>query len=447
MYEIKGKYSTATIMTDEVEIESDVYKQILSLVNNHVFVNDPKIMPDYHYGNGAVIGFTSKLADKVIPNVVGVDINCNMLYLDFLKRLDFTPEQWLAVDRQIRRQIPMAQKHHNSPAIDIEREFPWTIASVSMMRFASKLSKHLGIKYEPRPYDSQYFFNLCGKVKCKPVVAVNSIGSLGGGNHFIEFSESEATGNTGVTIHSGSRNLGARVCNYWQNVAKKNKQKAYTQDFQAKIKAIKDKWPKDQWEKRIEQWRQAKSKLITPTGLEYLEGDDMLGYLRDMHFCGIYSHQNLLTMATIILDTLNLPAKDILMGKNVVHTIHNYIDPEDLIIRKGAVRSKSGERMLIPFNMEDGILICEGKSNADWNESAPHGAGRMFGRKDMKAKKDIIVRDIRQRMNDKGIVVTTLPKDELKEAYKDPSFIEDAIAPTATIVDRLRPMLPIKAKD
>lgn len=444
MYEIKGKYSTATIMTDEVDIDTKVYEQILTFVNNHVFTNDSKIMPDYHYGKGAVIGFTMPMTDKIIPNVVGVDISCNMLYVDFLKKFNLDTAGWLALDRQIRKRIPMGKEHHKRPAVDLER-FPWAIASLQMSQFATRINKHLGTDFKALPYDRAYFEELCDKTGCKPVVALNSIGTLGGGNHFIEFSESEKTGNTGVTVHAGSRNLGLRVCNYWQNIAKKNKQKAYTEDFQAKVKKIRDSWPKDQWETRIEHWRQAQTKLITPTGLEYLEGEDMFGYLRDMLFCHAYAHNNLLTMVMIIMETLNIPAGVLL--KNSIHTIHNYIDPEDLIIRKGAVKSMEGQRMLIPFNMEDGILVCEGKSNAEWNWSAPHGAGRLFGRKAMKKRGDIITRDIRDRMNKKGIVVNVLPKDELKEAYKDPKFIEEAIAPTAIIIDRLKPLLPIKARD
>jgi len=152
-------------------------------------------------------------------------------------------------------------------------------------------------------------------------------------------------------------------------------------------------------------------------------------------------------MMSTILQTLNLPQK-LLLSKDTVHTVHNYIDlNRDFIIRKGAVASYKGEKMLIPFNMEDGILVCEGKSNEDWNLSAPHGAGRIGPRKAMKQDKSIDVREIRERMNAKGIFASVLPKDELKMAYKDAEFIENAIAPTADIVDRLKPVLPIKAED
>lgn len=442
MYSIKGKYSTARIMTDEVDIEPDVYKQILSLVNCPVFTEDSCIMPDYHYGKGAVIGFTAPMTDKVIPNVVGVDIGCNMLSVDLGKFLNYDKARWLTVDRQIRRHIPMAQKHRKEPAMDIYSAFPWALASWRKTLLMSRLSKKLNKDYSRPDYDPHWFFDLCKRVDCKPVVAVNSIGSLGGGNHFIEFGTSERTGNTRCTIHSGSRNLGLKVANYWQRRAKEYRKEQYTKVFQKSIEWIKKVHPRKEWDRLI---RGAKTPPV-PTGLEYLEGEDMCSYLHEMAFCQFYAQQNLSEMMLEILRTLNLPS-ELLGSELTVHTTHNYIDFEDFIVRKGAVASYKGRKMIIPFNMEDGLLICEGKSNPEWNYSAPHGAGRMFGRKEMKARKDIDTRDVRNRMNDKGIYLSVVPKDEVKEAYKDPQFVEDAIEPTATIYDRVRPVLTLKADD
>lgn len=442
MYEIKGKYSTARVMTDELSIDYNVYKQILGFVNNHVFVNDPIIMPDYHYGNGCCVGFTMTMPDKIIPNIVGVDIHCNMMYVDFGKLLNFDKDQWRAVDRQVRKYIPMAKNHHRKPMVDIENEFPWSIASLEKDIFTQKLNSCLGTEFKGPDYTSKWFFELCERIRCKPTVAVNSLGTLGGSNHFIEFGESQARNTTGCTVHSGSRNFGLKICNYWQNVAKSNLKKRHITDFQKVMEKIKAEYPKSEWDSRI---KEAKH-FPTPTGLEYLEGEDMYGYLHEMNFCGVYAYSNLSMMMTAILSILNLPWT-LMLGKHTVHTIHNYISMEDFIIRKGAVRAAKGERFLVPFNMEDGILICEGKGNAEWNYSAPHGAGRLFGRKEIKNNKDVVVEDIRNRMHSKGIFASVLPKDEVKEAYKDPKFIETAIAPTATIIDRIKPVLPIKAYD
>jgi len=306
----------------------------------------------------------------------------------------------------------------------------------------ARLNARLGTKYKGEPYTPKWFYDLCEKIKMKPNVAVNSLGSLGGGNHFIEFSNSEKTGNTGVTVHSGSRGFGLKVANYWQKIAKENLKKRYNIDFQNTVKEIKAKNKQATWDDLIK----AAKLPPTPTGLEYLDGEDMYGYLHDMLFCQIYAHKNVLIMANTILYTMDLPVT-LMMSTNTVHTVHNYIDFEDFIIRKGAVCSLTGQKMLIPFNMEDGILVCEGKSNEEWNCSAPHGSGRLHGRKVMKNRKDVNVRDIRDRMNKKGIYLSVVPKDEVKEAYKDPSFIEETIAPTATIVDRLKPVLTLKADD
>ena len=441
MYSIKGKYSTAHIMTDETTIDQAAYEQILSFVNCHVFTNDSRIMPDYHAGAGAVIGFTMPMTDKVIPNIIGVDIHCNMLYIDLQKHLGFDKDQWLAVDRQVRKKIPMGQRHHQKPVANIEK-FPWALASAQKDVFTHRLNNYLGTEFKGANYNPKWFFDLCDKVNCKPVVAVNSIGTLGGGNHFIEFGVSQKTGRTGVTLHSGSRNLGLKVANYWQRKAKENLVERYRVDFQAEIERIKLTYPMDKWDEMIK----AAKNPPTPTGLEYLEGKDMYGYLHDMCFCYTYALHNLIEMASIVLEILNKPPY-LVMNDSNVYTVHNYIDYEDFIIRKGAVRSIVGQKMIIPFNMEDGLLICEGKSNEEWNCSAPHGAGRIRARGELNRDESVDTRKIRDRMNEKGIFLSVVPKDEIKEAYKDPKFIEEAIAPTATILDRVKPALTLKAKE
>lgn len=442
MISIEGKYSTAHVMTNEKSVPEDEYKQILSFVNCHVFTEDSRIMPDYHYGKGCVVGFTMPLTDKVIPNIVGVDIGCNMLYTNFRKDLKLDKSEWLDLDKRVREAIPMGMRHRAKPAMDMTNGYPWNIASLQKDVFTTNLNKKFGTNYKGPDYSADWFFELCERVKCKPVAAVNSLGSLGGGNHFIEFSKSDATGYHGVTIHAGSRNLGLKIANYWQNKAKENMKDRYVKDRNKQILELKANLPMEKWDAAIK----ATKSPPTPTGLEYLEGDDWYGYLHEMNFAQIYAAQNLNIMMQVILGLLSLPAT-LLMSEDTVHTVHNYISFEDFITRKGAVRSIAGKKMLIPFNMEDGILICEGKSNPEWNYSAPHGAGRLFGRKEMKRREDINTRDIRKRMNQKGILTSVLPKDEVKEAYKDPKFIEEAIAPTATIVDRLRPVLNIKADD
>lgn len=367
-----------------------------------------------------------------------------MFYVNFQKFLDFDKSQWLAIDRQIRNKIPMGMTHRkNSIYRDFEYDFPWSLSTMQMKVFTSKLNSMFGTDYEGVDYNAKWFFEMCERVRCKPISAVNSVGSLGGGNHFIEFSTSEKTGYTGVTVHAGSRNLGLKIANYWQKVAKQNLRKRYDVEFQNTIKEIKANNPMDKWDKLIK----AAKLPPTPTGLEYLDGEDWYGYLHEMNFAQIYAQENVTSMMETILSTLNLDPMLMLSKDFTAHTTHNFISFEDFIIRKGAVRSIKGEKILIPFNMEDGILVCEGKSNEEWNCSAPHGAGRLFGRGEMKRDKSIDVEKIRERMNKKGIFLSVVPKDEVKEAYKDPAFIEKSIGPTATIVDRLKPVLTLKAAD
>lgn len=367
-----------------------------------------------------------------------------MFYVNFQKFLDFNKSQWLAIDRQVRKKIPMGMTHRKTPIYrDFEYDFPWSLATLQMRVFTTRLNTMFGTEYEGPEYNAKWFFELCERVRCKPVAAVNSIGSLGSGNHFIEFSTSEKTGNSGVTLHSGSRNLGLKIANYWQRKAKDNLKQLYQVDFQKTIADIKKNNPHESWNRLIK----AAKHPPTATGLEYLEGDDWYGYLHEMNFAQIYAYENVNTMAEIIMEILNLDKMLLLDPESTVHTVHNYISFEDFIIRKGAVSSYKGEKMLIPFNMEDGILICEGKGNEEWNLSAPHGAGRIGPRGAMKQDKSINLKEIRKRMNDKGIYASVLPKDEIKKAYKEPEFIEKAIAPTADIIDRLIPVLPIKADD
>lgn len=443
MYSIKGKYSTAHIMTDETDIDSVAYGQILGFVNNHVFTNDSRIMPDYHAGAGAVIGFTMPMTDKIIPNVIGVDIGCNMLYVSFSQRLNYDKSQWLSIDKQVRKEIPMSFNHKSDVTLwDFTQDFPWLIAGYQMEMFTNKFNKKMATDYRSPQYNAKWFLELCERVNCKPNVAINSIGSLGGGNHFIEFGISEETNFNGCTIHSGSRNLGLKVANYWQKKAKENLKQKYLVEFPNVVKEIKANNPQKNWNVLIK----AAKHLPTPTGLEYLEGEDMYNYLHEMNFCQNYAKHNVAKMMMKILEILDIPWQAA-TSSYTVHTTHNYINFDDMIIRKGAISSYKEKKMLIPFNMEDGILVCVGKSNEEWNFSAPHGAGRLFGRKAMKERKDINTRDIRDRMNKKGIYLSVVPKDEVKEAYKDPEFIEKTIKPTATIVDRIKPVLTLKVGD
>jgi RNA-splicing ligase RtcB len=258
--------------------------------------------------------------------------------------------------------------------------------------FTMAYNRKFGVKYDIPEYD---FMDLCSRIGCDYDRFCKSIGTLGGGNHFIEIGKSEQTGDYWITFHSGSRQFGLKVAVYHQRRAGKGE-------------------------------------------LAYLVGREAFDYLVDMVIAQKYADRNREVMANIIMKSLDLEARE------TVVSVHNYIDFNDFIIRKGAITSYKDQKMIIPWNMEDGIILCEGKSNPEWNYSAPHGAGRAGSR--AWAKKKFSSEVAHNRMKDKGIYSSCVPVDEVKEAYKDPTIIEKYLGPTATIVDRLIPVLNLKSK-
>jgi RNA-splicing ligase RtcB len=262
-------------------------------------------------------------------------------------------------------------------------------------------------------------------------------------NHFIEIGESTTTKNIWITIHSGSRNLGKRICEYWQDIAWKKDRP----DFNKEVLKIKDKFPKQEWNSRIQKLRN-EINSYQKTELDYLEGENKRLYLEDMKFASWYAAANRsYMMHEVIYSIGNKDLNNSLFKSscvpNFIESVHNYIDLKDNIIRKGAIRSYIGEKMIIPLNMRDGILICEGKSNPEWNFSAPHGAGRIYSRS--KAKELLNMEEFKDEM--KNIFSTSVDLNTIDEspmAYKDSNLIIKCIEPTATIIDRILPIHNMK---
>jgi len=393
MFEIKGKNTNAKIMIDNVE-ESCI-SQIYQMVNHEAFTNQVVIMPDCHSGKGSVIGFTMPIGDKVIPNVVGVDLSCGMLSYN-VGKINIDHEN---IDQKIREMIP----------------------------FGININKKGKIRLNKNVQD------LCRRINVDFEYVVKSLGTVGSGNHFIEIGRSQQTDNIWVTVHSGSRHLGKKVCEYWQEIACKKDYK----DPKEVLKEIKELYSKNEWEIRIKKYKEEVKKLI-PSELDYLEGKNKDGYIEDMKYCYEYAQVNRLLIMSEILNILNNPSVE-----ESIETVHNYIDFKDNIIRKGAIRSYIGEKIIIPFNMRDGILICEGKSNSEWNYSAPHGAGRVLSRS--KAKEVLNIEEFKMEME--NIFSTSINYgtiDESPMAYKDSSIIEKAIEPTCKILDRIKPIHNLK---
>jgi RNA-splicing ligase RtcB len=440
MFEVRGKYTTAKIMIDGLDDET--MRQIHGFINNPAFTNPVAIMPDAHAGKSSVVGFTMLLGSKLIPNTIGVDIGCGILSLNIGKTL---PKTLADIDTVIRAKVPFGFNTHERPIINMEKDFPWGDTFKKARDFALAFQNKFETELKPPFYDMDWFLKKCADINHRDSVhrMICSLGSLGGGNHFLETGISD-TGDHWFTIHTGSRNFGKCLCEYWQGLGAKKLRKDRKVLDLTEIEDIKNS-TKDGKEifRRIKEVKtKFKERDEAMKGLdikerEWLESEDATSYLFDMIFAQAYAEQNRKCIAEIVCDILKVEPID------QIETVHNFIDFRDFIIRKGAIRSYNGERMVIPFNMRDGILICEGKSNPEWNYSAPHGAGRVMSRG--QAKKRLDLETFKKQMT--GIYSSSIGRgtlDESPDAYKDFKVIEQAITPTATIIGRIKPIHNMK---
>lgn len=399
-----------------------------------------------HEGKGSVVGFTMPMTDTIIPNVIGVDINCGMLSCK-LDKITFDGKNLFCsnyaispsdIDDDIRRFIPFG-KNVGGVYYNMEKQFPWKEATELNRRFVMSLERKTGEKMPHTEYTYEWFTDKCIQVGMNIKRAEDSIGTLGGGNHFCEINQSLTDKSIWVTVHSGSRQFGKCICEYWQ----KEPLRKYTADIQERFRTgvaeIRKTMKGQEIQIGITRLKQylGMDKPKISDDMAALSGADKYGYLTDMIFTSMYARENRsLIMGVIVADVFMTETLE------SIETVHNYIDFNDFIIRKGAIAAYEGQKCIIPFNMEDGILICEGKSNPDWNFSAPHGAGRVMSRAN--AKKSIDANAVKSRMESKNIYSSSIPVDEMKEAYKDPKMIEEAIGPTVKIVDRLIPIMNLK---
>ena len=359
-----------------------------------------RIMPDVHMGVGCVVGFTATMTDKIIPNVIGVDIGCGMLTVE-LGKIDIDYEK---LDKHVKAKIPSGSAVHEVG--DGEK-------IVNKLRCLNRL------------HDLKRLYG--------------SLGTLGGGNHFIEI-DIDQEGNKYLIIHSGSRNLGTQVANIYQKKAIENCKFFGVNDRAMLIEKLKAE--NRHCEIADELMRlsgQFADKTKVPAQLCYLEGKDMEDYLHDIKVCQEFARLSREKMAKEILKFLAVPR---LVG---FETVHNFID-EDNIVRKGAVPARKGQRILIPMNMRDGCIIAVGKGNEDWNCSAPHGAGRLMSRSE--AKSSLSLDEFTEQM--KGVYTTTATSatiDESPMAYKPMDEIVSLISPTVEIERIIKPIYNFKSSD
>ena len=399
MLELQGKYATAKVFTDVVDEAS--ISQVISLLNQpYVDGSRVRMMPDIHAGAGCTIGTTMTISDKICPNLVGVDIGCGMETIR-IKESHIEPQK---LDKVIRVGIP---------------------SGFNIRSKAHRFAKNIDLS------------ELCCAKKMDINRAYNSIGTLGGGNHFIEANKDD-DGNIYVVVHSGSRHLGLEIANYYQQEA----YNALTSYSKEEIDGIVDMLKASGRAREIQGALKAlKSKRSpVPKHLAYVEGTLFDQYLHDMKIAQRFAELNRQAM----MDTI---VKD--MGFHVEErftTIHNYIDIDNMILRKGSVSAQAGERLLIPINMRDGSLLCTGKGNEDWNFSAPHGAGRLMSRS--AAKETFTVSEFKKEME--GIYTTSVGRSTLDEcpmAYKGMEDIVGNIEPTVTVDAVIKPIYNFKAGD
>ncbi len=381
MFELKGKYGSAIIFADEVE--ETAYSQILTLLN-HPISKDAhvRIMPDVHAGIGCVVGYTAKLTDMVIPNLIGVDIGCGVLTFCF-KELMLSKKDYKTIDKIIKNNIPSGTRIRKSLS-----EYAFGVCEEYLNINFTEFEKALKNTAKRTLQDINY--------------ALYSLGSLGGGNHFIEIDK--AKDSVCLSVHSGSRKFGLNIANHHQKIAKKH------------TKNIPD----------------------IPKGMEFLEGKNALCYMEDMKVAQTYAKLNRYIIIKTITDKFGIKED------YIIESVHNYIDFNDKIARKGAISAYKKEKLVIPLNMASGLIIGEGKGNRNWNFSAPHGAGRKMSRK--QAKKSLSLEEFKNRMkNVYSSCVGLSTIDESPMAYKNIDYILKYVKETVKITDIAKPIYNFKA--
>ncbi|MBO5224118.1 MAG: RtcB family protein [Clostridia bacterium] len=404
MIEVSGRFNSAKIFSDNVEEEA--VEQIKAVCSLDFFADAKiRIMPDVHAGKGCTIGTTITVSDAVVPNLVGVDIGCGMEVVKIKeKEVDFEK-----FDASIRENIPFGRNVREGRLLTFEKL-----------------------------YDLKCFRDIKDSKRMN-----RALGTLGGGNHFIEI-DKDCEGDLYIVIHSGSRNLGKQVAEIYQQIAidlDRGKDELFNK-IEEVIKTYKEQGRKTEIADEIKRLKREFQNSIPlyPDELAYLSGKYFDNYIHDMNICQEYANLNRKLMMDILLENNGLTEVERFT------TVHNYIDMETMILRKGAVSAKKGEKFLIPMNMRDGSLICIGKGNEDWNCSAPHGAGRLMSR--TKAKNVIDVEEYKKSMQ--GIFSTSVSVDTLDEApqaYKPMGEIIANLAPTADIERVIKPVYNFKASE
>ena len=400
MFEIKGRVNTAVCFARVVEDEA--IEQIRRMCDYEITEGSKiRIMPDVHAGKGCTIGTTMTIVDKAVPNIVGVDIGCGMYTVQLQeKEIDFAKVDEAA---------------HFIPS---------------------------GYNIWEGRQEKFDFSALCCFRNLREIPHLQrSLGTLGGGNHFIEIDEA-SDGTKYLVIHSGSRNLGKQVAELYQQLAVDLNRGIgeYLDAREEIIRTYKEQGRRSEIEQALKalKWDHENKETTIPQDLCFLYGKYLDDYLHDVEICQDFARRNRELMAKVLLERTGLTAAD------SFHTIHNYIDTNEMILRKGAIAAHAGEKVLIPINMRDGSVLAVGKGNPDWNYSAPHGAGRIMSR--AKAKNTLSLEEYQETM--KSVYTTSVNESTLDEApmaYKSLTDIIDVIRESVDVIEVLKPVYNFKA--
>ncbi|MGE7624480.1 RtcB family protein [Viridibacillus sp. NPDC096237] len=401
MIEVQGLHTNAKIFS---HIKQDKAVEQVQELCDQPFLHGAKIriMPDYHAGKGCVIGTTIVLKDKVVPNLVGVDVGCGV-HVTKIAPIDIDFQK---LDDTIKQYVPSGTNLHDNGSIRyVTNNFPKAkqfVASHILNDERSKLS----------------------------------LGTLGGGNHFIEVSQDE-DGYLYLCIHTGSRSVGAKIATYYQKLAY---EKIQLRDVSEIVVTLKEQGRFQEIQQALKQYQ--KETTIIPKDLAYVQGEDFQNYIHDMKLAQQFAKENRRQIALSIIEHLDFE-------KHIVEefdSIHNYIDTDNMILRKGAISAQKGEQLIIPINMRDGSIIAYGKGNEDWNNSAPHGAGRIMSR--TQANKNLNLEDYQKTMT--GIWTSSVNRETLDEApmaYKPMEEILENVQHTVDIKTIIKPVYNFKASE
>lgn len=451
--EVKGKFGK--VFLNKEEIENETLKQIKAMITDDA-VKDARVMPDCHKSRNCCVGFTSKLVDKIVPNYVGHDIGCGIVSypIELKKSVEEIRDKTLKkIVHNIWSNIASIKTHDygiNHDYIEnlndnkIERIF--TLSNKDLNNFQKYYLEHFKIDISDKlpTYNSEWLKLFLNRTNISNEEFYGSLMTLGNGNHFIEFNRGESN-NEYITVHSGSRIVGKKICEYHQKkIYTSNNEMEWT-EFDKNVEIFK-KQNKDK-KQRLEYRNKLRKEMNLKKQIKktYLQEDEAIDYFIDMIFGQKYAIVNRELIIQYVLDKLS--PELIFDASKKIESIHNYIDFEHFIIRKGAISAQKGELCIIALNMAEGILLCEGKGNEDWNYSSAHGAGRQIIRESAIKRKVVIQKRLEKILEEKGIYscnIIRLLVDEAPECYKDSDLIIERIEPSVNIKEHLKPFINIK---